>query len=123
MGTSASLLLTALIAIVAAEHLYFLYLEMFAWSAERTRRIFGTTREFAEASKTLAANQGLYNGFLACGLLFSLFFKPEGATIARLFLGFVLAAALYGGVTVNRRILLVQGLPAALAMFALLFHT
>jgi putative membrane protein len=109
-----------LVAIVAFEHLYFLYLEMFAWTAERTRKAFGTTLEFAEASKTLAANQGLYNGFLAAGLLLSLILRGDGPLLARLFLCFVIAAALYGGATVNRRILVVQGVPAALAMIAVL---
>lgn len=111
-----------LIGIVAFEHLYFLYLEMFAWTQPRTRRAFGTTVEFAEASKSLAANQGLYNGFLAAGLIWSLL-HPDPLIARQLqlfFLGCVLIAALYGGVTVKRSILLIQGLPAALALAAVL---
>ena len=111
-----------LIGIVALEHLYFLYLEMFAWTQPRTRRAFGTTTEFAEASKSLAANQGLYNGFLAAGLIWSLL-HPDPLIARQLqlfFLGCVLIAALYGGVTVKRPILLIQGLPAALALAAVL---
>ena len=112
-----------LIGIVALEHLYFLYLEMFAWTAPRTRRAFGTTAEFAEATRTLAANQGLYNGFLAAGLVWSLL-QPE-ATFALqtkiFFLACVIVAAIYGGLSVNRRILIVQGLPATLALAATLY--
>ncbi|MDQ2989748.1 MAG: DUF1304 domain-containing protein, partial [Pseudomonadota bacterium] len=103
-------------------HLYFLYLEMFAWTRQRTRRAFGTTAEFAEASKSLAANQGLYNGFLAAGLVWSLV-HPDPLIARQLqlfFLGCVLIAALYGGITVKRSILIVQGLPAALALAAVL---
>jgi len=111
-----------LVGLVAIEHLYFLYLEMFAWTKPRTLRAFGTTAEFAEASKSLAANQGLYNGFLAAGLAWSLL-HPDPMIARQLqlfFLGCVLIAALYGGVTVKRSILLVQGLPAALALAAVL---
>ena len=111
-----------LVGLVAIEHLYFLYLEMFAWTKPRTLRAVGTTAEFAEASKSLAANQGLYNGFLAAGLIWSLL-HPDPMIARQLqlfFLGCVLIAALYGGVTVKRSILLVQGLPAALALAAVL---
>ena len=111
-----------LIGIVALEHLYFMYLEMFAWTAAKTRRAFGTTAEFAEASKSLAANQGLYNGFLSAGLVWSLL-QPDAAFALQtkiFFLACVLVAAIYGGVTVNRSILLIQGLPAALALAAVL---
>ncbi len=139
-----------LIGIVAIEHLYFLYLEMFAWTKPATRRAFGTTAEFAEASKALAANQGLYNGFLAAGLAWSLLRSidafvmypnavqcvlqgnlrrmlliPENDSFALqlniFFLGCVIVAAIYGGLSVNRRILIVQGLPAMLALAATLY--
>jgi putative membrane protein len=112
-----------LIALVAAEHLYFLYLEMFAWTASSTRRSFGTTAEFAEASKSLAANQGLYNGFLAAGLIWSIVHPDPlvGKQIALFFLACVLVAAAYGGWSVKRSIMLIQGLPALLALLALLF--
>jgi len=109
-----------LIVLVALEHFYFLYLEMFAWTNASTRKAFGTTLEFAEASKTLAANQGLYNGFLAVGLLHTIAGPFANLHLAMLFLGFVIVAALYGGFTVNRRILVVQGIPAALAMIAVI---
>lgn len=111
-----------LIAIVALEHLYFLYLEMFQWTTPRGMRAFGTTPEVAEASKTLAANQGLYNGFLAAGLLWSIVYPDPviGRQIALFFLACVIVAALYGGVTVRRSILLIQGLPALIAVIALL---
>jgi putative membrane protein len=107
-----------LIVLVAVEHLYFLYLEMFAWTDERTRKSFGTTLEFAQASKALAANQGLYNGFLAVGLLHTVAGPFKNLHLAVLFLSFVIVAALFGGATVNRRIFLIQGLPAIAAMVA-----
>jgi putative membrane protein len=115
-------LVLPLVALVAIEHLYFLYLEMFAWTAPKTRRAFGTTAEFAEASKSLAANQGLYNGFLAAGLIWSLV-HPDPLIARQLqsfFLACVLVAAIYGGITVKRSILLIQGLPAVLALGAVL---
>jgi len=117
------ILAKVLIAFVAIEHIYILYLEMFAWTKERTRKAFGTTLEFAEASKTLAANQGLYNGFLAAGLLLSIFIEPGGPYLARLFLSFVIVAALYAGFTVNRRVAIIQGAPAAAAMIATLLSS
>ncbi len=111
----------ALIAIVALLHLYFLVLEMFLWTTDKTIATFGMTREFAEASATLAANQGLYNGFLAAGLIFALLKRHEAyfATFARFFLICVVVAGLYGGYSVGPRILIVQALPAALALGAL----
>ena len=106
--------------LVAALHLYFLLLEMFLWEAPRTRAAFGTTADFARASKVLAANQGLYNGFLAAGIALSLY----GGEPARPGLIFVLAcviiAGLYGGATASRKILFIQALPAALALVAVL---
>lgn len=113
---------SALVAIVAAEHLYFLYLEMFAWTRPRVRRIFGTTADFAEASKTLAANQGLYNGFLAAGLGWGLLHPDRafGEQIQLFFLLCVIVAAIYGGLSVKRAILAVQGGPALLALLVLL---
>ncbi|MCB0063744.1 MAG: DUF1304 domain-containing protein [Caldilineaceae bacterium] len=112
------ILTKVLIALVAVEHLYFLYLEMFAWTTPRVQRIFGTTPDFAQASQTLAANQGLYNGFLAAGLLWSVFHPNAhtGLQLALFFLGCVLVAAVYGGLTVKRSILWIQG---ALALVAL----
>ena len=108
----------ALIALVALEHLYFLVLEMFLWTTPRTRAAFGMSAEQAEQTKVLAANQGLYNGFLAAGLLWGLVAdKPD---VQVFFLLCVIVAGLYGAATVSRRILLVQALPAALALVAVL---
>ncbi len=111
-----------LIGLVALEHIGFLIMEMFAWTMPAVRKAFGTTAEFAEASKVLAANQGLYNGFLAAGLLWSsLHTDPSVARqIAFFFLGCVIVAAVYGGLSVKRSILLVQGLPALIALVAVL---
>ena len=115
------MLSTILIGLVALEHLYFLYLEMFAWTAKKTRRAFGTTEEFAEASKSLAANQGLYNGFLSAGLVWGLRSAARYAAFATLelklfFLGCVIVAALYGAYSVKMRILYLQGGPAVAAL-------
>ena len=116
-----SLLAKILIALVALEHIYFLVLEMFLWTTPRTRAAFGMTAEQAEQSKVLAANQGLYNGFLAAGLIWSLLAPATYAVqLALFFLACVLIAGLYGGATANKRILLVQALPAAIALIALL---
>ena len=113
---------TVLIVLVALLHLYFLYLEMFAWTKPATRAIFGTTAEFAEESKVLAANQGLYNGFLAVGLLHTVYGPFANIHLAMLFLSFVIVAAIYGAWSTKKpRILLVQGLPAALAIVAVIF--
>ena len=107
------LILTSLVALL---HFYFLYLEMFAWEAPRTRAAFKTTAEFAKASKTLAANQGLYNGFLAAGLLWSLWLGEPGRPFTLFLLACVIVAGLYGAATASRRILFIQALPAALAL-------
>jgi putative membrane protein len=110
-----------LVGLVAALHAYFLVLEMFLWTAPRTRAAFGTTAEFAEASKTLAANQGLYNGFLAAGLIYGMLADdPVGFALRVFFLVCVIVAGLYGAATASRRILLVQALPGALALAAVL---
>jgi putative membrane protein len=114
--------LTAIaIALVALLHLYFLVLEMFLWDTPRGMRVFGLTPEFAKASKSLAANQGLYNGFLAAGLLWALSLGAAGQAVAIFFLLCVIVAGVFGAVTVNRRILWVQALPAALALLLTLF--
>ncbi|HWM38503.1 MAG TPA: DUF1304 domain-containing protein [Streptomyces sp.] len=113
MHTAASLL----VALVAAIHLYILVLEMFLWRTPRGRRTFGTTQEFADEAATLAANQGLYNGFLAAGLGWGLLAPdPTGPQVQVFFLCCVVAAGLYGSLTVTRRILYVQALPAAGAL-------
>ena len=109
-----------LAALVALLHAYFLYLEMFAWEQPRTRAAFGTTADFAKASKTLAANQGLYNGFLAAGIGFSLWVGDRPALIFCLCC--VIVAGVYGAATASRRILFIQALPAALALAATLLN-
>jgi putative membrane protein len=110
-----------LVGLVAALHAYFLVLEMFLWTAPRTRAAFGTTAEFAEASKALAANQGLYNGFLAAGLIYGMIADdPVGFAVRVFFLVCVIVAGLYGAATASRRILLVQALPGVLALAAVL---
>jgi putative membrane protein len=109
-----------LVAVVALEHFYILYLEMFLWTTPTGRKSFGTTQEFANESKTLAANQGLYNGFLAVGLVWGILHPDPavGRQIQLFFLACVLVAGVYGGLTVKRSILLVQGLPALIALIA-----
>jgi putative membrane protein len=102
-----------LVALVALLHVYFLVLEMFLWDKPRGMRVFRTTPEYAAASKTLAANQGLYNGFLAAGLVWGLF---AGDPAKIFFLACVIVAGVYGAATVNLKILWVQAVPAAIAL-------
>jgi putative membrane protein len=104
------------VALLALLHVYILVLEMFLWTTQRGRRAFGTTAEFAEASKVLAANQGLYNGFLAAGLAWGLYLGAEGHAIELFFLGCILVAGLYGGLTATRKILFIQAIPAAIGI-------
>lgn len=106
-----------LISIVAFLHFYFMILEMFFWDKPRGMKAFGTTKEVAKASKPLAANMGLYNGFLAAGLVWSLLDKNYGTNIAVFFLSCVIIAGFYGAYsTKNKRILFVQAFPAVLAL-------
>jgi len=108
-----------LIAIVALLHAYFMYLEMIAWDTPAGRKAFGLTPEFSAASKAMAANQGLYNGFLVAGLLWGLWLGDAGFSIKVFFLSCVIVAGLFGWATVSRKILFVQAIPAALALGAL----
>ena len=112
---------TVAIVLVAALHVYFLVLERFLWRTPFGRRTFGTTVEAAESSAVLAANQGLYNGFLAAGLVWGLFHPTPGFAfqIKVFFLLCVIVAGAYGAATVSRRILYVQAAPAALALVLL----
>jgi len=112
-----SLTTQALIALVALAHLYFLVLEMFLWTRPLGMKVFRLTREKAESTKVLAANQGLYNGFLAAGLLWSII--GERRDVATFFLACVVVAGLYGAATVNKRIFIVQSVPALIALVAL----
>lgn len=106
----------AVVLLVALLHVYILVLEMFWWDTPRGRRTFGLTPEFAAQSKVLAANQGLYNGFLAAGLLWSLWLGDAGQGAKLFFLCCVLIAGLYGAATANRRILFVQAVPAVIGL-------
>ncbi|AZM93937.1 MULTISPECIES: DUF1304 domain-containing protein [Streptomyces] len=112
---------TVLVGLVAALHAYILVLEMFLWERAPGRGLSGFDAELARATAPLAANQGLYNGFLAAGLLWGLLAPdPTGFQVRVFFLGCVLVAGVYGGLTANRRILLAQALPGALALGAVL---
>ncbi len=99
---------------VALEHLGFLYLEMFLWTKTAGQKIFGNSREDAEKTKVLAANQGLYNGFITAGLIWGLVYPVAlvGYQIQLFFLVCVTVAGIYGGITAKKSILLIQGLPA-----------
>jgi putative membrane protein len=108
------------VALVALLHVYILVLEMFLWDRPRGMKAFGLTPEFAAQTKVLAANQGLYNGFLAAGLLWGLYLGPAGHAIKVFFLLCVLVAGVYGAATASRRILFVQALPAAIGLALLL---
>ena len=109
-----------LVALVALLHLGFLVLEMFLWTKPAGRQVFRTDAAFAEESKVLAANQGLYNGFLAAGLVWGL--VDDRDDVKLFFLACVIVAGAYGAVTVSRRILVVQALPA-LVGFVLVLAT
>lgn len=111
----------ALIALVALLHVYFLVLEMFLWDRPIGLKVFRQTEAAARASKVLAANQGLYNGFLAAGLVWGLLQGSAGLPVKVFFLTCVLIAGLFGAATVSRRILWVQAAPAAVALALLLF--
>jgi putative membrane protein len=113
------MLANILIALVALLHFGFLYLEMIAWDQPLGRKVFRTTPEFSAASKALAANQGLYNGFLAAGLIWGLWLGDAGFAVKAFFLVCVMVAGLFGAATVNPRIAYVQAMPAALALIAL----
>ena len=120
-GVPTSVVAAVLVALVALIHAYILVLEMVLWKTPRGRQAFGTTVEQAETMATLAANQGLYNGFLAAGLALSLILpEPTALAFKVFFLVCVIIAGLYGAATVSRRILVVQALPAALAIVAVL---
>lgn len=104
------------IALVALLHIHFLVLEMFLWDKPAGLKAFGQTLEAAKASKVLAANQGLYNGFLAAGLIWGLSLGAAGTSVKVFFLGCVLVAGVYGAATASRKILFIQALPAAAAL-------
>lgn len=112
------LLSEILVALVALLHLYILWLEMFAWTTRGKRTFKSIPEDLFERTKALAANQGLYNGFLAAGLIWSLFITDAAwqANVACFFLGCVAVAGIYGAITAQRSILFVQTVPATMAM-------
>ena len=115
-----SLAANIVVGIVALLHVYFLVLEMFLWDKPAGLRAFGQTREAAAVTKVLAANQGLYNGFLAAGLFWGLSLGAGGTPVKIFFLCCVLVAGVYGAATASRKILYVQAVPAAVGLALLL---
>ena len=115
-------LAVALVALVALLHLWFLVLEMFLWTRPAGRRAFGLSAELAAQTATLAANQGLYNGFLAAGLIWGLTVGAAGTPVIVFFLVCVIVAGLFGAVTVSRKILFIQALPAAISLALMLWQ-
>ena len=113
-----------IVAIVALLHLYFLWLEMFAWTTKAKKVFRQFPEDLFEPTKTLAANQGLYNGFLSAGLIWSLFItNPDWQVyVALFFLGCVAVAGIYGALTVSKKIFTVQALPALLGIALFLVH-
>lgn len=112
-----------MVGIVALEHLYIMYMEMFAWETLGKKTFKGALRnDLFAPTKVLAANQGLYNGFLAAGLIWSLFIEDPVwvQNISLFFLGCVIVAAIYGSYTASKKIFLIQGIPAIIA-FLLVF--
>lgn len=118
-----SIVAIILVALVALLHVYILVLEMFLWTAPQGRKAFGSTPEFAQQTKVLAANQGLYNGFLAAGLIWAILHpQPEFAwQIAMFFLACVAVAGIYGAATASRKIVFIQTVPAVIAMLAVMY--
>ena len=105
-----------LVVLVAILHVYFLVLEMFLWDKPYGMATFGHSEDFARQSKPLAMNQGLYNGFLTAGLLWGLSLGEAGKSIVLFFLGCVIVAGVFGGLTVSRRIFFIQAVPALVAV-------
>ncbi|HEY4713370.1 MAG TPA: DUF1304 domain-containing protein [Aquirhabdus sp.] len=114
------LLGNVLVGLVAVLHVYFLVLEMFLWDTPFGRKTFDLTPECSVESKTLAANQGLYNGFLAAGLVWGICLGEAGFSIKLFFLSCVIIAGIFGAMTVSRKIFFVQALPAIIAIGVLI---
>ncbi len=120
-GTVRTMNVTLLLAnvvtgLVALIHVYILVLEMFLWTKPAGRKAFGLAPDFAQATRVLAANQGLYNGFLAAGLIWGLLLGAAGLPVKLFFLACVLVAGLFGAATASRKILYVQALPALIGL-------
>ncbi len=111
-----------LIGFIALLHSYFLVLEMFLWTKPLGRKTFKLSEAYAEQSKVLAANMGLYNGFLAAGLLWGLMMSSQGTAILLFFLSCIAIAGIFGGITVSKRIVFIQALPALLALLLLILN-
>ena len=109
------------VAIIACLHVYILILEMFLWEKPTGLRAFGQTAQDARITKVLAANQGLYNGFLAAGLFWGLWLGADGNDVKIFFLACVLVAGLYGAATASRKILFIQAVPAAIGLALIIF--
>ena len=118
-----SIFADTLVLLVAALHGYFLILEMFLWDKPTGMKVFGQTKEQAAATKVLASNQGLYNGFIAAGLLWGVLQGAEGLDFKVYFLLCVIVAGGYGALTANRKILFVQALPGVLALLLVLISS
>ncbi len=108
------------VGLVALLHLYFMIMEMFLWDKPMGMRAFGLKPDFARATKALAANQGLYNGFLAAGLVWGLLLGAGGFQVKLFFLGCVIVAGVFGAITASRKILFFQALPGAVAIVLVL---
>lgn len=117
-----NLIAVVLVAAVALLHIYIMILEMFLWTGPRGQKAFGLTEDFARQTKALAANQGLYNGFLAAGLIWAILHpQPQfGWQVAVFFLTCVAVAGIYGAATASRKILFIQTLPAVIALAAVI---
>ncbi|NOT36345.1 MAG: DUF1304 domain-containing protein [Saprospiraceae bacterium] len=118
-----SIFIDVLIVFIALLHLYFLYFEMFAWETIGKKTFRSLSPDLFKPTKVLAANQGLYNGFLSAGLIWSLLITNEECSrnVAIFFLVCVLVAGIYGGLTASKKIFIVQGLPALIALIMLYF--
>lgn len=115
-----ALVANVIVALIGVLHVYILVLEMFLWTTPRGLKAFGNTPEKAELTRVLAANQGLYNGFLAAGLFWGLSLGAAGTGVKIFFLLCVAIAGLYGAATASRRILFIQTVPAALGLVAVM---
>jgi putative membrane protein len=115
-----TLVANILTALMAALHLYILVLEMFWWDTPKGHKAFGLAPDFAKATKVLAANQGLYNGFLAAGLIWGLALGPAGTAVKLFFLGCIVVAGVFGAATSSKKILFIQGIPGLITLAAVL---
>lgn len=115
-----TLVANILTALMAALHLYILVLEMFWWDTPKGHKAFDLAPDFAKATKVMAANQGLYNGFLAAGLIWGLALGPAGTAIKLFFLGCIVVAGVFGAATSSKKILFIQGIPGLVTLAAVL---